>query len=214
MGRAGSGGRGGGCPAARAGSPVDGRRRHTTVAASRGGGVSVAPCSPRAAAATLAVAAAAAIIPASPLHRWVSRRHDDAPPHASPRGRQNRQTPSAPLASGLSIRAPRSLTVKFRRDQATGVIEITRSEFERRHRSVRAGAPRPTGWRAGQVSIDNQVPAQRYLIDLPASVQRFRIMVGHRAVMRWPEDSVRLTRGHETRQSGSCWTWRTPASFE
>jgi hypothetical protein len=52
---------------------------------------------------------------------------------------------------------------------------------------------------AGQVSIDNQLPAQRYLIDLPASVQRLRIVVGHHEVMRWPEDSVRLTRGHETR---------------
>jgi lipoprotein-anchoring transpeptidase ErfK/SrfK len=150
------------------------------------------------AAATLAVAAAAAIIPDSPLHRWVIRRQDVVPMHAPPAGKPASAAPSVPLASGLSIRAPRSLTVKFRRDQAVGMIEITRSNSIGVTFRSRGGT---TAYRlsAGQVSIDNQLPARTYLIDLPASVQRLRIMVGRRALMRWPEDSIRLTRGHETR---------------
>lgn len=150
-----------------------------------------------AAAATLAVAAVATIIPGSPLHRWVSGRHDDVRPHVSPVGTPESVPRPAPLASGLSIRAPRSLTVKFRRDQATGVIEITRSDSSDATFRSRGGT---TAYRLadGQVSIDNQVPAERYLIDLPASVQRFRISVGHRTVLRWPEDSARLTELRET----------------
>ena len=151
-----------------------------------------------AAAATLAVAAAAAIIPASPLHRWMTRRHDDVLPRGLPLRAPKSAVPSTPLASGLSIHAPRSLTVIFRHDQATGVIEITRSNSSDVTFRSRGGT---TAYRlgAGEVSIDNQAPAQSYLIDLPASVQRVRIVVGRRAVLRWPEDSVSLTRGHETR---------------
>jgi lipoprotein-anchoring transpeptidase ErfK/SrfK len=151
-----------------------------------------------AAAATLAAAAAAAIIPGSPLHRWVIGRPDVGAMPAMVPGAPPSAGPSVPLASGLSIRAPLSLTVTFRRDQTTGVIEITRSSSSDVTFRSRGGT---TAYRlgAGQVSIDNQLPAQRYLIDLPASVQRLRIVVGHHEVMRWPEDSVRLTRGHETR---------------
>jgi hypothetical protein len=150
------------------------------------------------AAATLAVAAAAAIIPDAPLHRWLVRAHDTAPMHALPPGAPTSAAPSVPLASGLSIRAPRSLTVHFRRDQTVGMIEITRSNSSDVTFRSRGGT---TAYRlsAGQVSIDNQRPAQAYLIDLPASVQRLRIVVGRRELMRWPDDSIRLTRGHESR---------------
>lgn len=150
------------------------------------------------AAATLAVAAAAAIIPGSPVHRWLIRAHDTVPMPALPPRAPTSAAPSVPLASGLAIRAPRSLTVNFRRDQADGTIEITWSNSSDVTFRSRGGT---TAYRlsAGQVSIDNQLPARTYLIDLPASVQRLRIIVGHRELMRWPDDSIRLTRGHESR---------------
>jgi hypothetical protein len=153
-----------------------------------------------AAAATLTVAAAATIIPTSPLHRWINDRRETRPSQAKAPTALVPLTPTAPLASGISVRAPHSLTVRFRRDQYTGVIEIAPSRSSDVIFRSRGGT---TAYQlgAGQVSIDNQVPAQTYLIDLPAFVQRLRILVGNRVVFRWPDDSAHSDPTPATRPS-------------
>lgn len=144
-----------------------------------------------AAAVTLTVAAAATIVPSSPLRRWINDRRDVPPARAIQPDSSASATAVTPLASGIAIHAPRNLTVVFRREQNTGVIEIARSRSGEVTFRSRGGF---TAYElaVGQVSIDNRVPADAYLIDLPPAVQRLRILVGDRVLLRWPEDSARV----------------------
>lgn len=138
------------------------------------------------AAATLAVAAAALVVPASPVHRWIFHGVDtpsrDPGTTASP--------PAAAVASGIAVPASRSLVIVLRREQTHGAIEITRTATGDVTFRSRGGN---TAYQvaSGQVSIDNQVPADEYQINIPRSVQQLRILIGTRVLLRWPEDSAR-----------------------
>lgn len=159
------------------------------------------------AAATMA-AAAAAMVPSSPLHRWlVSQQAPAAPVHAVA-APTSPQVPTAAvsnkdaaLASGIAIPAQATLVVEFRREQESGVVELVRSAPGDVTFRSRGGA---TAYEVaeGRVAIDNQSPAEVYMIDIPTTVRQVRIHVGNRTLLRWPEDSARLvTRGDAGRAS-------------
>jgi len=139
-----------------------------------------------AAAATLAVAAAALVVPASPLHQWVFR--ETGTPTRGPVVATSPQ--AAAVASGIAVPASRSLVIVLRHEQRQGALEI-------RWTAVGDVTFRSRGGIAayqvasGQVTIDNQVAADAYQIDIPRSVQHLRILVGTRVLLRWPEDSAR-----------------------
>ncbi|MES1259102.1 MAG: hypothetical protein ABUL71_00810 [Gemmatimonadota bacterium] len=149
-------------------------------------------------AATMAVAAAA-MVPSSPLHRWIV-----APPApasgvrstAAATSPESAVTPAPaadiPLASGIAIPAQATLIVAFRREQDGGAVEINRTTTGDVAFRSRGGT---TAYEVadGRVTIDNQSPAETYLIDIPASVRQVRIRVGSRTLIRWPEDSARYT---------------------
>jgi hypothetical protein len=134
------------------------------------------------AAATVAVAAAALVVP--PVHRWIFREGEAAPSDAAI------VPPPAPaLASGIAVPASPSLTIVLRREQPHGNINITWTTAGDVTFGSRGGA---TAYEvaSGQVSIDNQVPADEYQITVPRSVQQLRVIVGTRTLLRWPEDSA------------------------
>ncbi len=138
------------------------------------------------AAATLAVAAAALVVPASPLHRLVSRGIDAPSPNSIPAA-----VPAAApaAASGIAVPASRSLVVVFRHEQSQGAVDITRTGTgDITFRSHGGNAAYQVA--ADQVSIDNSFPADAYQIDIPRGVQQVRILVGTRVLLRWPEDSA------------------------
>jgi hypothetical protein len=144
--------------------------------------------------------AAAALVPSSPLHKWIVA--GSAPAAAS---KASATTPSidstvpatagtaeTPLASGIAVPAKSVLVIEFRREQDHGVVEINRSAdgdvvFRSR------GGTTAYDVAEGRVSIDNQTPADVYLIDAPVNVHQIRIKVGSRTVIRWPEDSAKYT---------------------
>lgn len=149
------------------------------------------------AAATMA-GAAAALVPSSPLHRWiVARAAPAATSRQAPPAPPDNAAPAAPasrdvaFASGIAVPATATLDVEFRREQASGVIEIKRT------------APGDVTFRSrggmtaydvadGRVAIDNRTPADGYFIDVPTTVQRVRVHVGTRALILWPEDSAKI----------------------
>ena len=52
-----------------------------------------------------------------------------------------------------------------------------------------------------RVAIDNRVPAEIYLIDVPRSVQQLRIRVASHTLMRWPEDSAKYALPNDPRRA-------------
>lgn len=137
--------------------------------------------------ALLAIAAAAAVLPRSPVRQWMHRGNAAAAVAPSATTIES----AAPLASAIAVVAPKSLVVEFRREQLSGVIELSRSSGTDVGFRSRGGT---TAYQvaAGRVVIDNQVAAEAYLIDLPATVQEIQILVDHRLLMRWPADSSRF----------------------
>ncbi|MES2305793.1 MAG: Ig-like domain-containing protein [Gemmatimonadota bacterium] len=141
----------------------------------------------------LAIAAAAAVIPGSPLRQWLGR-------DAAPQAREIRSSPPvtpaivsrSPAASGIAVAAHPSLRVEFTRSQGGGVVELVRSEGNDIAFHSEGGV---TAYAVAtdQVIIDNQVPAERYRIELPAGVQRVQVAAAGVVLLRWPEDSVRFT---------------------
>ncbi len=142
--------------------------------------------------------AAAALVPSSPLHQWIVARATPgatapqstvaAPGEATP---AVTTTSEAAMASGIAIGAPATLDVEFRREQQGGTIEIARSALGDVTFRSRGGT---TAYEVAEnrVAIDNQAPAEVYLINIPAAVQHVRIHVGTRTLIRWPEDSARF----------------------
>jgi hypothetical protein len=148
-------------------------------------------------AATVAVAAAA-MVPSSPLHRWLVQR---AAPTTmagattvapAPGAAADLGATSAPLASGIAVPAAPTMLIAFRNEQQSGTIEITRTPSGDVGFRSRGGT---TAYAVteNQVAIDNQVPATTYLIDIPVAVHAVRIRMGDRTLVRWPEDSARYT---------------------
>lgn len=151
--------------------------------------------------------AAAALVPSSPLHRWIVARTAPAarvpaiPTATSP---QAATTPPAatevPLASGIAIPAQSTLVVEFRREQEGGMVELNRSapgEVVFRSR----GGTTAYDVAEGRVTIDNQSPAETYLIDIPATVRQVQVRVGSRTLIRWPEDSVKFALPNDPRRA-------------
>lgn len=158
------------------------------------------------AAATMAVAAAA-MVPNSPLHRWIAAEAAPAAPvrptatASSPEPATTpAPAPDAPLASGIAIPAQATLIVAFRNDQDSGVVEIARTAAGEVAFRSRGGT---TAYEVadGRVTIDNQAPAETYLIDIPATVRHVRIRVGKRTLVRWPEDSAKYTLATDPRRA-------------
>jgi hypothetical protein len=149
-----------------------------------------------ASAATFAVAAAA-MVPASPLHHWlvgpspatpVASRASAAPTPAQPAAAPSTD---ASLASGIAVPATSALLVAFRREQDSGAVEIVRTQTGDVTFRSRGGA---TAYdvKEQQVTIDNQAPAEVYLLEIPVTVRTVRIRIGERTLLRWPEDSARF----------------------
>ena len=151
--------------------------------------------------------AAAALVPTSPLHRWIVTRGSsaDVRPGAKAASPEDATAPAispteSPLASGIAVPAQPTLVVEFRREQEGGVLEINRSAsgdvvFRSR------GGTTAYDVAEGRVSIDNQTPAAVYLIDVPNNVHQIRIKVGARSVIRWPEDSAKYTLANDTHRA-------------
>lgn len=148
--------------------------------------------------------AAAALVPSSPLHRWIAARVAPEPvvrtsePATSPLAQATAPVTEGALASGIAIPAQATLLIEFRREQQTGTVEIGRSAVSDVVFRSRGGT---TAYEVaeGRVSIDNQTPAETYLIEIPATVRQVRIRVGTRTLIRWPEDSVKFSLPNEPR---------------
>jgi hypothetical protein len=132
-----------------------------------------------------AVAAAAAMtIPASPLHRWIVRQ---ALPVASqpavflPEAAPSQSASIAP--TGIALPAPASLRVEFRQSQHTGTLEVHLVDGGQVTVRSRGG---DVGYTVneGRVLVDNRVPANEYIVVIPASLGRVRIVVGTRVLFR------------------------------
>jgi hypothetical protein len=146
------------------------------------------------AAATMA-AAAAAMVPGSPVRRWIEQR--EAPPAAATRTTPAPVAPSAaapidaPLASGIAVPPTATMIVTFRHEQRGGVLEVRHTSGGDVYFRSRGGV---TAYDVaeGQVSIDNQSAAETYMIDFPASVRKLQVRIGERTLLRWPEDSAKF----------------------
>jgi hypothetical protein len=149
-----------------------------------------------ASAATFAVAAAA-MVPASPLHHWlvgsstVSKATVGAAAAIAPAQPTAAPAADASLASGIAVPATPTLLVTFRREQDSGTVEIMRTQGGDVTFRSRGGATAYDG-KEQQVTIDNQAPAETYLLDIPVTVRTVRIRIGERTLLRWPEDSARF----------------------
>ena len=119
-------------------------------------------------------------IPASPLHhllfpasvaRVVSGTVSELPvePHGA----------VAPV--GIALAAPDSLVVAFRQVQLTGSLEVRLTSDSQVTVSSRGGT---VGYRVneGRVEVDNRVPADDYVIEIPSSLGRAEIVMGKRVL--------------------------------
>lgn len=129
-----------------------------------------------------AVAAAAAMtIPASPLHRWLIRQTSAAVTATAPESPSSQATSSAP--TGIALPAPASLRVEFRQPQPSGTLEVDLVDGTTVMVRSRGGAVGFT-INEGRVLVDNRVPAEEYIVEIPASLGRVRIVVGSRVLFR------------------------------
>jgi len=132
-----------------------------------------------------AVAAAAAMtIPASPLHRWIVRQALPAisPSVVSAPEASTRQSTSA-APTGIALPAPASLRVEFRQPQHAGTLEVHLVDGGQVTVRSRGGGVGYTV-NEGRVLVDNRVPADEYVVEIPASLGRVRIVVGTRVLFR------------------------------
>jgi hypothetical protein len=126
----------------------------------------------------VAAAAAAMTVPASPLHRWIVRQ---AQPKgatsgaAVPAALPSQATGAAPV--GIVLPAPASLRVEFRQAQQTGTLEVHLVAGDQVTVRSRGGHVAYTV-NEGRVLVDNRVPADEYVVEIPATLGRVRIVVG------------------------------------
>jgi hypothetical protein len=127
----------------------------------------------------LAAVAAAAVIPGSPLRRFVAsvleeRSPVEAPPRPEP-------APRPPPASGVAFVPEPDLEVVFLRSQPEGAIRISLAETP----EVRV---RVVGGRAAyeldpaRLVVDNEGEAGTYEVRLPRDLPRVRVRIGDRVV--------------------------------
>lgn len=129
-----------------------------------------------------AVAAAAAMtIPASPLHRWITRQA--TPAVTAPAAEVPPSPSTSPAPTGIALPAPASLRVEFRQPQPSGTLEVRLVDGTQVTVRSRGGAVGFTV-NEGRVLVDNRVPAEEYIVEIPASLGRVRIVVGARVLYR------------------------------
>jgi hypothetical protein len=132
----------------------------------------------------VAAAAAAMTIPASPLHRWLVRQA--LPTAAAPATADSAAAPGqsdGPAPVGIALQAPESLLVEFRQAQPDGTVEVHLVNGDQVTVRSRGGS---VGYTVdeGRVLIDNRVPAEEYIVELPVSLRQARIVVGTRVLFR------------------------------
>ncbi len=132
----------------------------------------------------VAAAVAAMTVPVSPLHRWMIRQAQPrvassgaAVPEASP----SQATSSAPV--GIALPAPASLRVEFRQAQQTGTLEVHLVAGDQVTVRSRGGSVAYTV-NEGRVLVDNRVPANEYIVEIPATLGRVRVVVGTRVLFQ------------------------------
>lgn len=132
----------------------------------------------------VAAAAAAMTIPSSPLHRWIARQALPKLPSsvaAVPEATPSQSTSAAPI--GIALPAPASLRVEFRQAQPIGTLEVRLVEGDQVTVRSRGGTVGYTV-NEGRVLVDNRVPADAYVVEIPASLRRVRIVVGTRVLFQ------------------------------
>jgi hypothetical protein len=129
-----------------------------------------------------AAAAAAMTIPSSPLHKLLFPKATVvvAPvPAPVPETSPAQGTGDAPI--GIALDAPASLVVEFRHAQSTGTVEVRLTNGGQVTVRSRGGAVGFTV-NEGRVLVDNRVPADEYVVEVPSTLRRARIMVGARVL--------------------------------
>ncbi len=132
----------------------------------------------------VAAAAAAMTVPASPLHRWIVRQMQ--PNAASPAAVPPEVSPSQVASSaptGIALPAPASLRVEFRQAQRTGTLEVHLVSGDQVTVRSRGGNVAYTV-NEGRVLVDNRVPAEEYIVEIPATLGRVRIVAGTRVLFQ------------------------------
>ncbi|MGH7582746.1 MAG: hypothetical protein ACREL5_05930, partial [Gemmatimonadales bacterium] len=144
-----------------------------------------------ASAATLAVAAAA-LVPVSPLHRWITAPSAGVVPAAAKAATSQHVAATAGDAatSGIAVQPSGVVVVMFRHDPASGVLELDRSATAEVGLRARGGR---TGYRveSDRIVIDNQQAAETYFIDIPAGLTRLVVKDAGGVLLTWPDDSAR-----------------------
>jgi hypothetical protein len=133
---------------------------------------------------TLAFAAAAAAmtIPASPLHRLLFPVAAPLPaPVREPVAETSPGQHGGVAPVGIALAAPASLVVEFRHAQATGSITVDVTSGSQVTVRSRGGAVGYTV-NEGKVVVDNREPATEYVVEIPATLRRARILVGTRVL--------------------------------
>ncbi|MEP6591484.1 MAG: hypothetical protein ABJC19_09900 [Gemmatimonadota bacterium] len=139
------------------------------------------------ASAAAVTAAMLAALPASPLHRWLTRLGKGTPSVAL-----GSTDAASTLTSGIAVAPSPIMLVRFVREHATGVVEISRTTSPLLTFRSRGGVTAYTVTDA-QVAIDNQVAAETYLIEVPTMVRELKVLVDGRLAAQWPADSARLS---------------------
>lgn len=126
----------------------------------------------------ITVASAAAAIPGSPVRHWLQRRSAPAPAASGiplPK-------PDLP-ADGVQVSVTGSLVIMLGTPQHAGQIRIVRTGLA--IATVRATGG-DVGYRvgSGRINLDNRLPAERFDITIPRSLERFALLVGGRVLLR------------------------------
>ena len=129
----------------------------------------------------VALASAAAAIPGSPVRDWLRGRPASAA--TGPALFKAALRKPSPFADGVQVGAAGSLVVLLGTPQDTGKIRILRTDLATA--TVRAVGG-DVGYRvsAARIHIDNRLPAERYDITIPRSLERFALLAGGRVVLR------------------------------
>jgi hypothetical protein len=132
----------------------------------------------------VAGAAAAMTVPASPLHRLL---FGGATRAAAPVPTTDSLAPAAPArqadAVGIALPAPASLVVEFREPQTTGTLEVHVVAGDQVTVRSRGGTVAYTV-HDGRVQVDNRVAAELYIVEIPASLHRVKIVAGSRVLFQ------------------------------
>jgi hypothetical protein len=129
-----------------------------------------------------AAAAAAMTLPSSPLHKLLFPKAAVviAPvPAPVPETSSAQGTGDAPI--GIALDAPASLVVEFRHLQSSGTLEVRLTSGGQVTVRSRGGAVGFTV-NEGRVLVDNRVPADEYVVEVPSTLRRARVMIGTRVL--------------------------------